>query len=368
MPTKSFEPDWLVAPGEILAEALVDRGMTQADLARRMARPLKTISEIATGKAALTPETAIQLERTLGISASLWTGLEAKYREGLARRKAVDELRSFAHWTRRFPIKQLREVGALPSETPPEGDIGPLLGFFGVASPEGWERRWESDATKFLVGSAKQSREVVTAWLRLGELASEQGEVAPFDRRRLRSELRRIAGLSNEAIFAAALDELRERLASAGVLMAIVPSLEGAPVSGAARWVRKETPLIQLSLRYLSDDHFWFSVLHECGHLLSTSRVDVVEDVIEHGQAGPDEDVANKVARDALIPPAEFGAFLATGDFSRPAVLSFSGRVGVSAGVVVGRLHRDKVVAWDALNDLRRFYPKQSWRLQRAGF
>ena len=42
----AWQPDWAVPPGEILAEALVDRGMTQSELARRMDRPVKTINEI----------------------------------------------------------------------------------------------------------------------------------------------------------------------------------------------------------------------------------------------------------------------------------------------------------------------------------
>ncbi|MEX1112886.1 MAG: helix-turn-helix domain-containing protein, partial [Patescibacteria group bacterium] len=62
----SWTPFWAVAPGEILVEALAERRMSQAELARRMARPLKTISEIANGKTAITPETALQLERTVG--------------------------------------------------------------------------------------------------------------------------------------------------------------------------------------------------------------------------------------------------------------------------------------------------------------
>jgi plasmid maintenance system antidote protein VapI len=41
---EAWTPAWVVPPGEVLVEALADRGMTQAELARRMARPLKTIS------------------------------------------------------------------------------------------------------------------------------------------------------------------------------------------------------------------------------------------------------------------------------------------------------------------------------------
>jgi addiction module HigA family antidote len=67
---RGWRPDWTVAPGEILLEALEERSMSQSELARRMGRPTKTINEIVNAKAALTPETAIQLERTLGIDAS----------------------------------------------------------------------------------------------------------------------------------------------------------------------------------------------------------------------------------------------------------------------------------------------------------
>jgi len=75
------QPDWAVAPGEILAEALEERGMSQSELARRMDRPVRTINEIVNSKAAITPDTSIQLERALGISARLWNGLETQYRE-----------------------------------------------------------------------------------------------------------------------------------------------------------------------------------------------------------------------------------------------------------------------------------------------
>jgi HTH-type transcriptional regulator / antitoxin HigA len=366
MTDQRFVPEWLVPPGEVLVEALAERGMSQADLARRIARPLKTISEIATGKAALTPETAIQLERALGISASLWTSLEARYREALARRNADAELQTFRPWALGFPLKALREVEALPAATGDAEIAGPLLAFFGVSSPEGWDRRWAQDATKYRIGAGTRSREGLTAWLRLGELAAQEIEVGPFDRRRLRHELRSIRGLSTEAIFAFALDETRGRLAAAGVVMVVVPDLEGAPVSGAARWIRKGTPLIQLSLRYLSDDQFWYSLFHECGHLLAHKKVDIVEDVVDGPQDGAGEEEADRFARDALIPPTEFSSFVLARDFGKPAVRAFAAQVGVAPGIVVGRLHRDRLVPWQALNDLRKFYPEPRWRLRRT--
>jgi addiction module HigA family antidote len=72
-------------PGDTLADLLDERGITQAELAERMGRPLKTVNEIVKGKAAITPETAIQLETTLGTPAEFWLNREGRYREWLAR-------------------------------------------------------------------------------------------------------------------------------------------------------------------------------------------------------------------------------------------------------------------------------------------
>ena len=75
-----YTPDYVSPPGETLQEVLEERGMSQAELAERTGRPKKTINEIINGKAAITPETALQLERVLGIPASFWNNRERRYR------------------------------------------------------------------------------------------------------------------------------------------------------------------------------------------------------------------------------------------------------------------------------------------------
>ena len=81
-----YAPDIVTPPGETLAEMLEERGMSQAELAKRTGRPMKTINEIIKGKTALTPATALQLERVFGVPASFWNNREQLYRENLALR------------------------------------------------------------------------------------------------------------------------------------------------------------------------------------------------------------------------------------------------------------------------------------------
>ena len=81
-----YEPDFISPPGETLQDILDNIGMSQAELARRMGRPTKTINEIIKAETALLPRTALQLEKVLNIPASFWNNREKKYREYLARK------------------------------------------------------------------------------------------------------------------------------------------------------------------------------------------------------------------------------------------------------------------------------------------
>ena len=81
----AYTPHRVSPPGDTLAETLEELSMSQAELARRMGRPTKTINEIVQRKTAILPETAFQLENVLGIPASFWLARETAYRTSLAR-------------------------------------------------------------------------------------------------------------------------------------------------------------------------------------------------------------------------------------------------------------------------------------------
>ena len=106
-----FDPDYGVPPGDTLIEVLKTCGMTQADLAARSGRPLKTINEIAKGKAAITPETSLQFEKVLGVPASFWNSLESNFQHFRAKQREGERLKSYVNWLKELPIKNSsREV------------------------------------------------------------------------------------------------------------------------------------------------------------------------------------------------------------------------------------------------------------------
>jgi len=99
-----YVPDYVSPPGETLLEVIEDKEMSQVELAKRMGRPQKTINEIIQGKAALTPETALQLERVLNIPASFWNNRERQYREFIARMAEQERLSSHTKWMKHFSV------------------------------------------------------------------------------------------------------------------------------------------------------------------------------------------------------------------------------------------------------------------------
>ncbi len=76
------QPDLPIPPGEYLAEVIDEMGMTKDELAHRMGRHPSKLTAILRGDESLTPDTALLLEKVLGVPAHIWTGLETQYRHG----------------------------------------------------------------------------------------------------------------------------------------------------------------------------------------------------------------------------------------------------------------------------------------------
>lgn len=352
----AWQRDWAVAPGEILSEALEDRGMSQSELARRMGRPTKTINEIVNGKAAITADTALQLELTLGVSAGFWNGLEASYRAHLARQRAFEELETYASWVDAFPLKELvREQ--LVERGPTKGaTVAALLAYFRVSSPSAWEVQWLRPTASFRASPAfVASPHAVAAWLRWGEILADEVNVQPFDADRLRAVLAEVRALTRREPFMQTIRKVRELCASAGVALILTPEFGGTRLSGAARWLSPQKAIIQLSLRHKTNDHFWFSFFHEAGHLLGGKREDFIDAAETPTETADEaEQQADRLARNVLLPPGAYADFIAAGIFTAESVRGFAKEQNIAPGIVVGRLQRERYIDPSHLNDLKR--------------
>ena len=73
-----------IPPGEHLQEEVEYRGISLESLAEGLGLSIQAVEEIFCGERPMTPRTASAVESFLGIPASLWLNMEARYRLTLA--------------------------------------------------------------------------------------------------------------------------------------------------------------------------------------------------------------------------------------------------------------------------------------------
>jgi addiction module HigA family antidote len=228
-----YRPSEVSPPGATLREILEERGISQAELAARTGRPKKTINEIVKGKAAITNQTALELELALGISAEFWNRREQHYREYLARQEERSRLEKNIKWLRGFPLSSMVKHGWIRRCSDKPTQLRELLQFFGVTSPEQWSELWARQEVAFRRSPKFRARQAdVATWLRQGMRTAEQTSCLPYDATRFRERLRDIRSLTRKAP-AVFQPEVMRLCAEAGVAVAFVPGMPKSRVSGA---------------------------------------------------------------------------------------------------------------------------------------
>ena len=353
---RDFLPLYAVPPGETLEEVLEERQMTQSELARRMGRPFKTINEIIRGKAAIMPETAIQLERVLDVPASFWTNLESQYREDQARIREVESLADEAAWLDRFPLKNLKDLGHLPQTRDRAVLLHYVLRFFGVGNRRAWEEIWAQPQAAFRQSEAlAASWEATSSWIRAGALEAAHTEASSFSKERFVSFLKQVRGMTRNdpEDF---LEPLIEESRACGVVVVFLNPFKGVRAYGATHWITPSKAVIQLSNRYKTDDHLWFTFFHEAGHVVlhGHRRVFVEGKDVRSSANDEPEEAANEFASELLIPADDWNRFVEGHPSTHTSVTQFAIDQGVSAGIVVGRLQHEGLWPHTQGNGLKR--------------
>ena len=163
-----------IPPGELLQEELGAIGMTQQVLASRTGRPPQAINEIIHGKKAITHETALQLEKVLGVPAHVWVNLESTYRMILARAQERSLLEQQVSWLEKFPIREMERREWIVRHSDPVDKVRALLAFLGIVS---FDESWSEAVIGFrITGVGKVSHEALAVWLRKGECPPPGGQ------------------------------------------------------------------------------------------------------------------------------------------------------------------------------------------------
>lgn len=332
----------LSPPGDTLLDTIDSYDISQADLAARMGRPVKTINEIIKGKAAITPETAIQLERVLKVSANFWMNREANYQMELAEIAEAENLLNQEGWLKNFPLNEMSKYGWISFEKTTISKMESIFSFLSVSSIDGYERVYgqKLQAANYRMDSrGKHNNYAIAAWLRKGELQSFTLPVNTYSPILFKENLKKIKSIATsqpDDFF----NRLQELCAEAGVKVVHTPCLPGATLHGSTHWVN-DNPIIQLSNRYARNDIFWFTFFHEAGHILKHGKKALFLEGLDYSpEAVEKEEEANEVAIEYMLNKQQEDVLRANFPLDKDSILVFSKRFNTHPAFIIGRFAR----------------------------
>jgi addiction module HigA family antidote len=346
----------LSPPGDTIQEHLDYIGMSQAELAERMGRPKEKINDVIKGREPITPATAFQLEKVIGIPASFWLNREKTYRTELYELQQQEELEKQIDWLSAFPVNEMKKYGCLPETNEKHILVDSLLKFFCVASPEEWKKIYVEAEVSVAVRVSlahTQSPHAISAWLRMGEIQAKELEIAEFDKKKFKdtlNDLKELAYVMPEDF----IKQLQTRCANCGVAVVFTRNLPKAPISGATRWFHNK-PIIQLSGRFKTNDHFWFTFFHEAAHILLHGKKDIfLENVEGTAMDQEKEKEANTFAAKLLLSENELQEIQNALPLTEKTIYAFSEKFRTPPGVIIGRLHHLKLIPFSFGNEFRK--------------
>ena len=335
-------------PGATIKEQLQDKGMSQKEFATRMELSQKHVSKLINGEVQLTPEVAVRLEMVLGIPARFWNKLEATYREKLIKANAENEMDEDKDIAKKIPYKEMSDYGWVPITKKIEEKVINLRKFFGVVRLGLMkDMRLSKIACRRLVDTEK-SNYALMAWAQQAKIEARDIKTSLIDLKTLEKRLPEIRSLTtlDPEVFC---DQLEKLLADCGIAIVFLPHMDGSFLHGAT-FIDGKKIVIGLTVRGKDADKFWFSLLHELGHII-LGHVNNID-----GTTEDEEKAADQFAQDILIPTADFDAFVSQNDFSRPSIRDFADKEGIQCGIVVGRLQKDGFLKYNQYNDLKTRY------------
>ena len=346
------EKDWFSRPGDSVLSAMRRRGVTAEVLSTGLAGGVAQLRDLMSGQGVIDDETVAVLSSLLGGSTAFWKTRQAKYQEALA--QAVDQLsdEDADAWLDRIPAPGgARRITAKTRSV----ELERRLAYFGVSTLRAWDARYgpHQRQARFRRSLAFTQHDGATSmWLREGELEANLRQTSAWSSDELRTRLQDIRSFSRISKPGRFMPLLVRSLADAGVALVVVRAPKGCRASGASRMIAPDKAMILMSFRHRGDDHFWFTLFHEIGHLLLHEASSFVD---AEGMEGDDlcETQANDFAAEMIVPKNR-EAELESLPLDDATIRRFAVSLGVAPGLILGQLQHRGIVPHRTLHKLRR--------------
>ncbi len=331
-------------PGEHIREEIEARGWSEGEFADILGISEKHLSEILNDKTPMTIPLARLIGKAFGTTPQVWMNLYINYIEdkGFLEKKKehiLDDVGIRSEIYMIMPVNDMVKKGWIP----PRCSSAELLNCV--------KKMWGTDVIKNIIKEidAKPlpsfrktekdgfSRNYSQTWLKIAENIADRVKVPAYKP----AIFAKICDLANEyTVKKDGVGEFLEDIRKAGVKFFVLPHLKKTYIDGAA-FMDGKNPVIVYTGRYDRVDNFWFTMLHEAGHVLKHLKsgnakfIDDLSDLV-----GKQEEEADMFSSEKL----KIGQILRRfdEDFNNRLswIISVSKELHVSSAVVVGALQK----------------------------
>ena len=314
--------------------------MTQRELASRLEVSEKHLNRLINGHVSISTDFAMKLELVTGYSSEFWLTNQARFdARKVEFEVSAEEIEIVKTLLPGPVVARLRRAGILSTNwKKPQDLVQEIFSRAQVAGAESFRALCHSgprvayrQSEAYRIRSGEQ-----WAWLEIvKERASLVQDIPAYEPQRLVDAIPalRAATLEEPADFVARATQI---FWNAGVIFLAEPDISGARINGASFDV-SGNPVIAVTDKQKREDVFWFTVFHEVAHVLEGDHkigsLDLGRDDIDKSDR---ERQADMWASETLLPQSDLAALSAP--FSVESVENFAHSLGVSPGIVAGRL------------------------------
>lgn len=352
--------DYFAPTSQLIKERLELYNITQRELATRLGMSEKNISELLNNKISLTIDVARGLEKVINLDYKVLMQYEIKYRGFIEEKREIEQLKkeNLSDICKRFQISFMKKKKwlDLPTRASKLEKVRALLNFFGVKDMKGVRGLYGKKVHEYSFKEDGYQIEPLLVWIRKCEVEARKQRVQKYNKEKFKiaiNEIRSLLKSNDISIF----DDIKNICNRNGVYFVMEEAVPNSKVRGAFTWIG-ENPAIQISLRYRSNDHFWFAFFHEIGHLMLHAKRsrNFFIDYNEEGKNKQMEKEADDYAKNLILNNEVYDDFVNKNNFSEENIIRFAEDNKVHPGIVVGRLQHDGKLAWNKLSKLKRNY------------
>lgn len=360
MTTTTIIPSIATHPGSILLDEIEANEYSQIEFAKLIGFNRSQLNEIIKGKRNINAETALLLEKALGIDADFWLEAQKNYDLDKARieEKNKSRLEAIEIWN---VIKNFIPVSFFKKEKIISGDpcldITTIKSVYKISNLDQLATMSVQSNFARFKKSTKLKTDVVNimGWVKLVQFTATKKNVVSFNhesKEELITTLKAIL-FENQNVLVKA----QKCLSDYGIKLIYQEKGDKTPVDGISFW-SDGNPAIGMTLRHKRLDNFAFTLFHELGHvfehLVNNNQAEFIDlnskNEDDSYKNSNEEKEANHFAQNELINQEDWNQYISNNYKTNldEAIIPFATKIKTHPSIVRGR-------ACFELNDFRTF-------------